>query len=54
MNKHKQNHNVMHKKQFYEAPEAEMLMVRFEENIMSPQFSRTGTETMSIEEEEDF
>ena len=26
----------MRKKQFYEAPEAELIVVRFEENIMSP------------------
>lgn len=27
----------MNKKQLYTAPEAELLVVRFEENIMSPQ-----------------
>ena len=31
----KQNNNVMMKKSFYEAPEAELLLVKFEENIMS-------------------
>ena len=45
----------MIKKQFYEAPEAELLVVKFEENFCtSPTFSSKGTETMSIEEEEDF
>ena len=31
----KQINNVMMKKSFYEAPEAELLLVKFEENIMS-------------------
>ena len=44
----------MNKKQLYSAPEAELLYVKFEENIMSPTFSSKGTETMSVEEEEDF
>ena len=44
----------MNKKLLYSAPEAELLDVRFEENIMSPTFSSKGTETMSVEEEEDF
>ena len=44
----------MNKKQLYSAPEAELLVVKFEENIMSPQFSRTGTETMSVDDVEDF
>ena len=34
-NNNKQNNNVMIKKSFYEAPEAELLLVKFEENIMS-------------------
>ena len=42
MNKHKQNHNVMHKKQFYEAPEAEMLMVRFEGNFCTTGYTPGG------------
>ena len=29
-------HNVMTKKSIYAAPEAELLVVKFEENIMSP------------------
>ena len=44
----------MQKKLLYSAPEAELLVIRFEENIMSPQFSTKGTETMTVDEEEDF
>ena len=37
MRKYKQQiHISMNKKQLYTAPEAELLVVRFEENIMSP------------------
>ena len=32
-NNNKQNHNVMLKKSFYETPEAELLLVKFEENF---------------------
>ena len=39
---------------FYEKPTVELLVVRFEENIMSPQFSSKGTELMTTDEEEDF
>ena len=38
---------------FYHAPESELLLVRFEENILLS-FSDKGTEKMSVEEEEDF
>ena len=41
-------------KKTYENPESELIVVRFEENIMSPTFSPKGTETMTVEEEEDF
>lgn len=41
-------------KKTYENPESELITVRFEENIMSPTFSTKGTETMAVEEEEDF
>ena len=41
-------------KKTYENPESELITVRFEENIMSPTFSRKGTETMSVEDVEDF
>ena len=45
----------MNKKQLYSAPEAELLVVRFEENFCaSPTFSSKGTETMFVEDEEDF
>ena len=37
----------MRKKQFYEAPDAELLVVKFEENIMSPQNSWAGPATSS-------
>ena len=36
------NHNVMLKKQFYEAPESELLLVKFEGNIMSPIYASPG------------
>jgi len=42
------------KKKLYEVPEAEQFFVKYEENIMSPTFSSKGTETMTVEEEEDF
>lgn len=32
---YKQNNKVMIKKTFYEAPETELILVRFEENILS-------------------
>ena len=44
----------MIKKLLYTAPESELLFVKFEENILSAKFSTKGTETMSVEEEEDF
>jgi len=44
----------MIKKQLYIIPETEVLEVRFEENIMSPQFSLKGTELMTTDDEEDF
>ena len=45
----------MNKKQLYSAPEAELLVIRIEENFLqSPTFSSKGTEVMSVEEEEDF
>ncbi|MBR5678736.1 MAG: hypothetical protein IKX20_11485 [Paludibacteraceae bacterium] len=34
----------MHTKQFYEAPEAELLVVRFEENLMASPFTITQVE----------
>lgn len=33
----------MTQKQFYESPSAELLVVRFEENIMSPQYGSNST-----------
>ena len=41
-------------KSLYSAPSAELLVVRFEENIMSPKYSSKGTETMTFDAEEDF
>ena len=34
-NNNKQNHKTMMKKSFYEAPEAELLLVKFEENFLN-------------------
>ena len=43
MRKYKQQiHISMNKKQLYTAPEAELLVVRFEENIMSPNGNAPG------------
>ena len=42
------------KKLLYEQPGCDLLVVRFEENIMSPKFSSKGTELMTTDEEEDF
>ena len=44
------------KKKLYEVPEAEQFFVKIEENFLqaSPTFSSKGTETMNVEEEEDF
>ena len=39
--KHK-THNTMHTKQFYEAPEAELLVVRFEERILDGSLTGYG------------
>lgn len=44
----------MHKKQFYEAPDAELLVVKFEENIMSPKPGEAGDTNTYNEYEEDF
>ncbi len=45
----------MKKKLLYEVPEAEQFFVKIEENFLtSPTFSSKGTETMNVEEEEDF
>ena len=46
------NHNVMIKKRLYEAPEAELIFVKIEENILSG-FSDQGTETYDYDPEED-
>lgn len=43
----------MRKKQFYEAPDAELLVVRFEENIMSVTNQGTTIQSASIDEWED-
>ena len=42
----------MIKKTFYEAPETELILVRFEENILSG-FSDQGTENLSYDPDED-
>ena len=42
----------MNKKQFYEAPETELLVVRFEGNIMSPTGESFGTQTGSDNEDD--
>ena len=39
----------MIKNKFYEAPEAELILVKFEENIMSPQNSWDGPATQTTE-----
>ena len=44
----------MNKKQLYSAPEAELLVVKFEENIMSPVPGEAGETTTYNEYEEDF
>ena len=38
----------MNKKQLYTAPEADLLVIRFEENIMSPSFSPNGLQQGNI------
>ena len=46
----------MHTKQCYEAPEAELLVVRFEENILSgdnERFTPGGTYTGGFDDEEE-
>ena len=44
----------MRKKQFYEAPDAELLVVKFEENIMSPNgFTQGGGGSYGEGEEND-
>ena len=48
-----QNNNVMMKKSFYEAPEAELLLVKFEENIMSPQYGAKNQPGVVGDENED-
>ena len=41
-------------KELYSSPTTELLVVRFEGNIMSPNFSSKGTEYMETDSEEDF
>lgn len=36
------------KKSHYEAPTSELLVVRFEENIMSPQIDPNGTQRSTV------
>ena len=43
----------MNKKTFYEAPQAELIVVRFEENIMSPNGFNENQQTEYLGEEED-
>ena len=43
----------MMKKSFYEAPEAELLLVKFEENIMSPQYGAKNQPGVVGDENED-
>lgn len=47
----------MNKKQFYLAPEAELLLVKFEEDLLqgsiTPTYSNQGTEESGYEVEED-
>ena len=43
----------MIKNKFYEAPEAELLLVNFEENIMSPNGYNENQHTEYLGEEED-
>ena len=44
----------MHKKQFYEAPEAELLVVKFEENIMSPTYGPANQAGGDLTEDGDY
>ena len=46
---YKQNHNVMKRKTFYEAPETELILVKFEENIMSPVPGGAGDDEPIVE-----
>ena len=41
-NNNKQNHKTMIKKSFYEAPEAELLLVKFEENFCNSPYGQNG------------
>ncbi len=41
----------MNKKSYLEAPQAELIVVRFEENILS--FTPSGYEKLEIDEEDD-
>lgn len=41
----------MTKKQTYTAPEADLLVIRFEENIMSAKYGATGHAGDSVDEE---
>ena len=43
------NHNVMKRKTFYEAPETELILVKFEENIMSPVPGGAGDDEPIVE-----
>ena len=46
------NHNIMKKKTFYEAPETELLVVKFEENFCYSPYGSNGASggTMEVNE----
>ena len=52
-NNNKQNHKTMIKKSFYEAPEAELLLVKFEESFLTGTTLTTGKSNVEIPEEVD-
>ena len=49
-NNNKQNHKTMIKKSFYEAPESELIVVRFEEAFLTLSNQGTTIQSASIDE----
>lgn len=47
-NNNKQNHKTMIKKSFYEAPESELLLVKFEESFCGTNNNPNGTENSDV------
>ena len=47
MNKYKNKHNVMNKKHLYEAPETELILVKFEGNFCASPVAGEAGETNS-------